>query len=589
MIEHPRNENISKIMFIVVFLTFALATATCILLIVTPVSALIPSEDFSYILQGQEIISYTNDSVTLANGTPILLDTANSTLYLPQVSQVPIKSSVSILYTTDTDYSVNLNTSKEYATYDPANSTRIEQGQCVELGDTIDIAGIGWYTGYITYYGKYYDGYSYDGNASLVAIKKVASSELDNFYVDPSYFSGYPGWWYVYYQYDDVNFDNSEYWSNGQHGYDRLFYIGDTCKPRNATIADNKTASLITAYTKYAENLSALPEKKVFGAEYVFSKNETIVLPSPFYSHVWMFGRVDGIYDVDSDKDSNTFTLNGSVTVNMEAGSYDLLYTIPDGIGLFEQQYHEDTQTITSPLSSVNPLYIGDLQPREVETRFIDLVTNSYQLLGAKYTIDLQEPSIEVMKLDQWQGYNNNTLITIAGYTNANINDTIIIEMDSGTKGDYHDIDAHTWSVRAWGNISSYRYWNATFIFDVQNEAQGMHFITVTNDAGATAIVPFYVFRELPSHYIPQTYIQYIDNSPFIEPVKVMVTVEVPGPTEIVYQQVPPSQDQIDAAAKVIVEKQNARNNETTVAVVIAIMFVAVLVWGVSAYRRVKK
>ena len=193
------------------------------------------------------------------------------------------------------------------------------------------------------------------------------------------------------------------------------------------------------------------------------------------------------------------------------------------------------------------------------------------------------------MKLDQWQGIDNNTLFTIAGYTNANSGETINIVMDSGTSGDYHEIAAHTWTTKAWGNLSSYRYWNATFIFNVQNEAQGQHYITITNNAGATATVPFYVYRELPAHYVPQNYLQYINNSPYLEPVKVTVTVTVPVPVPGPTQQIPPSEEQINTAAQKIVNKQNADVVKALLITGGVVAAFLLLMWARSAYRRVKK
>ena len=360
------NPHIRRLLFYIGVATLGIILF-CFFLVASSM-ALEISSGYVYTLQGQTLTNYTENQITLSNGSVIILDNANISRYLPQVKRELKTSQPQTLYSSHTDYSIYLNQSENYSAWDPKNSTRINQGDCVQLGDTINIAGTGWYTGFIAYYGRYYDGYSDDYSVSAVNITKIMAWNLTKFYIDPDYFAQYPGWWYVYYPSDQSNNESS--W--GHHGNDRLFYLGGNCQKPNTTIAEKEVIDIQEIYRQQSENLSRLPEKKSLGADYIIPRNESSTLPAPEKSRAWVFGRTMGIYDRSIVNSS--LTLSIKETANMESGSYDISFVVPDALGIYEQEYDASTKSITSPFTLIKPTYVGDLQPKEVESRFQNLI-----------------------------------------------------------------------------------------------------------------------------------------------------------------------------------------------------------------------
>ena len=491
----------------------------------------------AYFLGNDQIVGYSSDHITLSNGTMILIDTTNITKYVHSINKKEVYQDSAYLSYSNTNYAINsINLSDKFPVWDPKNTTRITQGDCVTLGKTVDIGGIGWYTGHIAYYGRYYTEYSNDYGQNMVALKKVDAWNLTTFYIDPEYFYQYPGWWYTY---DDYQDNATTTQSN-----DRLFYISDNCGIQNLQIPKPVTINLTELDERKERNLWELPEKREQGIDFIVSRNLTSNISAPENTRLWIFGQSDSVYDRTNLKNSTELPQN--TTANWQSGLYNFIYTRPDGNGIFDQEYNINTKTITSPFVNTKPEYIGDLQPRLVYIKLLSLISGSYQKNYTHLRVDIQDPMIEVVKLDSWQGWDNASYITMAGYTNANPGNTLTIEMDRGKMG-AKESAKRTWVVTVWGNMSAYRIWNTSFMLDIQNENPGPHTMTVTSNSGGSITGSFYIYREPAAHYIPENYIQYVNNSPFIPPVIQTVTIPVPGPTKIVYVEVPPSQESVNA------------------------------------------
>jgi hypothetical protein len=551
-----------------------------VLTIVSGVSAFTIAPGNTYYLQGQQISNYTSSEATLENGTIILLDNANVSLYLPQMISQLNTVQAPTFYSNDMNYALKLNQTGNYSPWTPNITVRIQQGDCVTLGETIDISGDGWNGGHLVYYGLDYYGYSDDYSDPYVTLLDVPYQNLTRLYLDPNYFYQYPGWWYYYYPYYLAN-TTGEYTA----GNDRAFFVGDTCQKPNLTEAQSYVLNLTQLYQNKEANLTALPIKTVFGADYVVSRNETTTLPAPNGTHEWLFGRIYGKYDIPTQ--GNTTTISQTDGANWESGIYNLIFTFADADGLFDQHYSNGW--IQSPFTTNTPVYVGDKQPQIIKNTLVGLITLSMQKNYSTYNVALGSPEIDVMKLDQWQGFDNETLVSMAGYTNANPGDVITVAMDQGQIGNWHQIAAHSWSTTAYGNMTEYRDWNISFVFNVQKEFPGQHNFTISDNAGASVNAPFYVMRELAPDFIPNKYLQFINNSPFIPPVYVTVTVPVPGPTRIITEQLTPSTDQINNAAQAIVDKQNAAMESDIILVVIIGILVGIVAWFVWSLKRARK
>jgi len=419
---------------------------------------------------------------------------------------------------------------------------RIEQGQCVELNDTVDIAGIGWYTGEITYYGRWYDGYGALSNRSVEAIYRIDARDLDAFYIDPSFFGNHLGWWYNYYD------------ETGSRGYDRLFYVSDRC-----VLSKEQNMSIVSAMVNESDiirgvlkNKTTLPIKTIDGKSFIISRGIDTSLSATSGSSRWLFGTYNktNLYDVPVDRFNITY-FDAEDTWNMAAGTYDAVFVSPGKNGIIEENYDFKHDVITSPFRSQPDINVYGIDGKSIEKHLMDRIAGSYDDTYEYWKIELQDPLIEVTRLDTTPLANNFSYVSIAGYTNANVGNKFKLQLDADKNGKR----ARTYDITVTdnGGIRAYRTYNTSFIIDLNNENPGMHYFTITAlDTGATITAPFYIYRELPSHYQPETYLQYAGHSPFIptptpriiehtkiEKVIEKVTVTIP---------VTPSQESVDSA-----------------------------------------
>lgn len=515
-----RNIKTLEAVSIVIAATLLLSYFLC-----SPGFAFTLNPDDTYVLQNQTITNITSSQIILENGTVILLDAPNLSAFLPQMTSTEITREAATFYTNSQKYiTQNLTYDNTTPAFNPNATYRIQQGDCVTLGETIDISGDGWYTGQLSYYGPYFSDYSDGLDSELVATYPIDSWNLTQVYIDPAFFSQYPGWWYVYYQ--------GESWgSNTTSGYDRIFYVGQTCNNPNQTIAQQYITNITYLNQLRAANLSELPEKTESNVDFIVSRNETTSIPVSNGSTIWMFGRVTGIYNTTSTS-NNTTVLDAQDTVNYELGWYSLYELAPDLLGICEIGYDKINKEITSPFKTIPDSYVGSLQPYDVEQLLQAKIAQAPNTTYIKAVIDLQNPDIQIMKLDQWLAADNTTEFEIAGYTNSNAGDPITITYDVNKTTEWMHKN-NTWIVNAWGNQNAYRQWNLTLDLNLQGEVPiTEHFFTVTSNDGAAATIPFYINQEPATDYQPQVYLNFIGNSPFIPtPTPITIVKQLPAVT----------------------------------------------------------
>lgn len=450
----------------------------------------------------------------------------------------PIQAS----YVTVAEVDESANVTTQIQIEKPVTPYRIEQGQCVELNDTIDMAGVGWYTGSIAYYGRWYDGYGALSNGSVEAIYKIDARDLKRFYIDPTFFGNNLGWWYNFYDESD------------SHGYDRLFYVAERCvltKEQNASIV-SKAFNESERIQGILRNKTTLPVKTIDGRTFIISRGIDTLLSAEPGSSRWLFGTDNqtSMYDVPVDKFNITY-FNAADTWDMPAGTYDAFFVSPGRNGIIEENYDKQRDIITSPFRAQPDVYVRGIDGKSIEKHLLERIGESYDDTYDYWKIELQDPLIEVKRLDTTPLKNNFSYVTIAGYTNANAGNKFKLQMDlekNGNRARTYDI-----TVTDNGGMRAYRTYNVSFILDLNSENPGMHYFTITAlDTGATITAPFYVYRELPAHYQQESYLQYVGYSPFIptptpeiiikkeiQKVVEKVTVTVP---------VPPSQESVDTA-----------------------------------------
>lgn len=540
-----------------------------------------------YSIYGHAITGYKDNAFIFDDNSTLLLDPHNESLYLPQIiyNKTVIGKS-KLLQSQSANYADALiapsKNWSEYPQYDPANATRIKQGDYVHLGETIDIAGNGWFTGFIAYNGKYETSYNLAAseNATLTR-KEVSSRNLSAYYIDPEYYSDKLGWWY------------SDYNELSPNGYDRLFYVGAYPKVEtliekiNKKIALDKEA-ILTAVIK---NLTAMPEKPAWNHGIIISRNVSTALSAPYQdTRYWIFtnGEQDAsLYDRPLES-PGMIQLARLTTANLKEGVYDIIFTQPDSLGQYEQTYNLEKHSISSPFRDTPDIIIYGRNGNAVEGMLEQQIKTSRQTNYTKWIVNIEDPKIEIKKLDAWH-FGNNSLFTISGYTNMNEGSKLTVIMDANLKGDkWYGIRQWTANVTDHGGMNYYRTWNATFAVDLSGLSTGPHSMTVISDAGASATVPFYKNKDIPAHYQPLQYIEYIGNSPFIAPIYINTTIikEVPGPVQTVIVHETPAPAEVRAAAdKIAMDKTNAQ----AVMAVVIIAFFLVGRWAIDAYRRAKK
>ena len=437
----------------------------------------------------------------------------------------------------------------------PANTTalnqsiRIGQGDCVNPGETLDIAGLGWYTGTITYYGRYYTEY---GAGSILDIKDtypVNAWDLNKFYLDPDFFKSHLGYWYIY----DQNTDISS--SANSHGNDRIFEVELNCtrtvKENQSLIqsAINRTQEIEAAL----RNQTALPIKSEFDTDYILSRYAVTSMDEPGVSTRWIFGNTitDKYYDTSVNTVS-TFDIH-----ELQPGNYDVLYIKSGSNNIVEEHYNNVTKTIVSPFKDVQDVSLYGIQPKVAETLLINMIQQSKDDNYTIRHIAVQEPKIEIEKLDQstLSNYEDRpTVFTIAGYTNANPDTTVKIQVDANqTAIGSAALPFQMAYVINNGGEGAYRSWNKTFQVNMNSLGKGYHYITATNSEGATATIPFFIKSEDAQNSVPNVTLNYISNNPFIPtPTPEIITkTDIQIVTTIVTVTVPvtPSQESLDQAS----------------------------------------
>lgn len=404
---------------------------------------------------------------------------------------------------------------------------RIQQGDCVEIGKTYDISGIGWWTGYIAYYGKYNDDFA-PGNSSIKYIIEIPSAitKLKEYYIDPDIYTDNTGYWFGYYGYTPEIAANNRLFRVSEYCPLPQGYINVTPKKKNAT-------ELIA--------LAPLPPRYA-NADVVLARGDTISIRTTTPARLWVFGREDQILDRAVTSDYVTF--NASDFINSEVGFYDVALITPGNNSIFEESYNPEYKpekysnytypAIVSPFVSGKVVNIDGTQPRLVFEQLKEYVAGTIDDGIKLRTIEFQEPDIQIARIDASILDENKTYLTVRGYTNVREKTPITLTLDAYTINGV-TYEENTFTTYATGyNGHEWRQFTTTFPVDFGMRFPGQHYITATTETGASAIVPFYIRKELPAHYIPPTYIEFVDNSPFIPPTFINTTVTVEVTKEVI-------------------------------------------------------
>jgi hypothetical protein len=402
----------------------------------------------------------------------------------------------------------------------------IENGGCVELNGTYDISSLGWGVPKIAYYGKYEDSFSPGNDTEILRTIDMpnTASALSSYWIDPAVFWNATGFWYQYYGNNDLSSSANL----------RMFRVNDTC-PENPAPIQIVVALNQTNFT-IPKNLGFLPDKHE--ADVLVARGDSsmpIDEGEPF--NWWMFGTYSSIYDQPTPETS--LEIPAASLLNFEPGNYDIVEVYKGHNDLLEENYQSDYkyyygenrthEVIISPLRSIAPVDITALtgNPRTVELKLIGAVGSSMDDSYKKRSVSFQEPEVQIMRLDALQNPSNDTWYDVRGYTNV-INGTVLtVTIDPKTVNDVNR-KAHVFTTTAEGlDPGSWRQFDLLVPVDYSQIFPGYHDLQITSPEGATQTVQFYIYKELPPHYIPPQYTEYLGTSPFVTPEIVTVTVPV--------------------------------------------------------------
>jgi len=415
----------------------------------------------------------------------------------------------------------------------------IENGQCIPLNSTVDISSLGWGVPHLAYYGRWYDSYSgYNTTPKWQIDMPNTVSALSKFYIDPFIFGNATGYWYQ--KYDDIY---------EPAGNLRMFYVNLTCpapKPLK-----NITVNVTVVNKTIPDTLPYLPEKK--DTDILIARGDSVAISATTPLNWWLFGYTPANHVYDRPASQNTLTLNASDFNGLAVGNYQLLEVHQGDNGVLEEYYNPAYKpyrfanytypVIESPFRATTPINIEDLDPQGVEQQLRSAVQHSIDDTITAFSLSYQEPEIQIMRIDAIKNPNNDTWYNIRGYTNLQNGTALRINIDGNLTRE------REWNTTAIGSSDAgiWRQFNALIPADYKQIFPGQHWVTVTADGKTSTTVGVYIYKELPPHYVPPEYIEYVGVSPFITPQVITKTVTVEVPKNIVIKEtVTPSESDWD-------------------------------------------
>jgi len=394
------------------------------------------------------------------------------------------------------------------------NNTRITQGQCVEIGGTYDVSGVIGFTTSLEYnafawYNRYEDAFDPYNNEAASYIYKMPPQRLAyyNFFIDPNIFSDRQGYWYQF----NGAFERA--------ANKRAFYVSDRCiSSINDTIyvdVNNKPVLL---------NPRVLEPRHV--ADVLLANDDPLYMNVTGEFQMWMFGYADRILSRNINTTPSDVLINTTEINKWGIGTYSLLFEAVGKNTVYDVSYAINTRntfdkdTLVPRFREYDVIDITGQQPRMIQTILETFLTKNTDDVFTKYSMELQEPYIDINGYQEIQ-IGNTSLLEVAGYTNKASGSfvTVYVDRDKATLTGVK-YPAMTLAVEN-GSIGDYRTFHGYIPLYYENIAPGFHTLTAVLPSGKFAAVDFYVREEPERHYQQPFYYKFIDGNPFYEPVVV--------------------------------------------------------------------
>ncbi len=278
-------------------------------------------------------------------------------------------------------------------------------------------------------------------------------------------------------------------------------------------------------------------------------------------------------------------------TDNYEPGIYDLVIVDAGKNEILEEMISADGKEIISPFRSVNPVNIYGLQPKTVEQRLNVQVSKSIDDKTHVWKLSLQDPAIQITRLDELTNITGMHFYDFRGYTNVEEGTDITIKVDERLINNETE-RYKVYHTKAVGDkIGYWRQFQIVIPVDYNEIFPGKHTITATTESGARMDVEIYIYKEPAPHYQPANYTEYVGRNPFIPtPTPITITKEVQKVvTQVVVQTVAPSDAQVKAQQDIVIGEKV--NSLVIAGIIIAVLLAGIYFggkWALSIYRRMK-
>jgi hypothetical protein len=444
----------------------------------------------------------------------------------------------------------------------------IYQGDKVQLNSTIDISGV------VPPYPAlaYWDGYDmYDSVPTYNLSMPDRKIGYYNFWIDPEIFGNRTGKWYKY---------NGKFEPQGNNlafVVSQNKYSNYTTRYPNGTLIEvSDIIQNATIEHKAIPEPPLLPERHE--SDYIVAKGDPVIWPDGGY-RLWVFGRIDGIYDhrsnIISTKDVESLE-NGRYTVAVHTAGNNTIY---------EATYSNNT--LYPAFYGKKPITTFGLNPALVLSNLKSMLQGSDDNLY-EYNLEVDIPYITIRQADEVikDGLD---YMDVRGYTNVANGTEITVSLDDKYMKEF---SGKSVAIRTSpGNLSYYRVY-VPFDWDELAADARNHTLTARTAIGGWSEKDFKVSILPPDSYKPNASLKYIeDRNPFVptptpeiviqkEMVIVTRTIEIP---------LTPSTEQIRSEAVKVVDEQNRRNDVLILIGVVVLWFLLFSGWFVYSMWRAKK
>ena len=364
-----------------------------------------------------------------------------------------------------------------------AKTRTIDQGQAVYWNETVDLRKMIWISGLV--YNDKEPHRLIDINAFTVRI-----------FIEPDFWP--EGTYRTYETFDEP------------HGNTVAFYI----YKYNWSAVINETAEEFVGVNATQVYEADLPLEHKVISDILVARGDDLHWDNLLITNqstVWIFGRVDGAYNL-SCKDGYV-DISADIFEEMEPGKYRFVVMNPGANTINEANYDEEDEVIRSPFYWIDPLKIEGYSPQVVYEKLKTFMRQSDDGWD-EYLLTIQNPEIQIMTLDRQ--YSLIDTLHVEGYTNLKNQSVIKVSIDEDNKTmdilKRERFDAVATSLSA----GEMRQWEISVPFDEDNMTAGWHSVYARGPYGSFARTGYTVRLMPEGQERPQEYYKVVGGNVFI-------------------------------------------------------------------------